>query len=112
MAVAGPTSFFEQQDLARRNSRKLIWLFGLGLLAVIISLDLVAVFVAGSIEKNPGGARAVGFPQSIQDFSRFSGLISITSGLTAAVVGLASMGRVASLSSGGSVVADALGGRL
>ncbi len=112
MSASGPTSFFEQQDLARRNSKRLILLFGLALVAVVICLDIVALLLAGMLENGPGKSQGVSLPQSLGDFSRYTGLISITSGVTAAVVGLASMGRVASLASGGSVVAESLGGRL
>ena len=112
MPPTGPTSFYEQQDMARRNTRKLVMLFGLALVAVVVSLDIVAVVLASSLEQGPDGRPAAGLPLSISNFSQYSGVLAITSGATALVVGLASMGRVASLASGGSAVAESLGGRL
>lgn len=113
MATPGPTSFFEQQDLAKRNSRRLIWLFLLGVLAVIISLDLVVLFIyangaADSGQQQFGGS---GISSSEMPFDLI-GVVSLTSLVTGSIIGLASLGKSASLSSGGSVIAEALGGRL
>lgn len=112
MATGGPTSFFEQQDLAKRNSRRLIWLFALGVLVVIVCLDLIvlAIYSAESSQNSDG----INFQDALNSQSNLDlyGLIGLTSLGTGALIGLASMVRTAGLSSGGSAVAESLGGRL
>ena len=47
--------FFEQQDLARRNSRKLVLLFILAILGVVVSVYLLmAVAIFGYNDKMAG----------------------------------------------------------
>lgn len=101
MSGMGPTSFFEQQDLARRNSRRLIWLFALSVLIVVVTLNVVVVVMLAASgeggEIDPGAAAFV---------------IGGTTLGTGAVIGLASVGKTVALSAGGSVIAESLGGRL
>ena len=109
MSTAGPTSFFEQQDMAHRNSRRLIWFFGLAVLAVIAALNLVAVGLYTSAESKRGDGPGL---VSTVDSAQLGMLIAATTIGTGSIIGLASLGKTVALASGGSVVAESLGGRL
>lgn len=112
MAVGGPTSFFEQQDLARRNSRRLIWLFALGVLVVVVCLNLVVITIYTSQSRPDSNGDGLALQLSNQAMPELLGIIGLTSLGTGSIIGLASLGKTAALSSGGSVIAESLGGRL
>jgi Zn-dependent protease with chaperone function len=82
-------NFFERQDIARRNTKRLVFLFALAVLAIVAAVDMVFLLVFGS-----GG-----------------GLTAVVLGtlLSLAVIGCASLFRTASLRAGGSAVAQQLG---
>jgi len=82
--------FFEAQDQARKKTKWLVLWFVLAVLAVVIAVDVLVFFVAG------------------QDV----GILIPVSILTAGVIFAASGFKSMQLSSGGSVVAKDLGGRL
>ena len=82
--------FFAEQDQARKRSKWLVLLFCLAVIGIALS-----AFLALSYFTEPSW-----------------NLFWITGAGTLGVVAIASLGRIASLSSGGSVVAEALGGKL
>lgn len=95
------TSFFEHQEQARKKTRWLVLLFGLAVLGIGATLYLAAraIYLNGG-ESVPPGA-------SWWDPEWFAGVV----GATAVFVGLASGFRILSLRSGGTAVAEMLGGR-
>ena len=86
-------NFFERQDSARRQSKRLIVLFGLAVFAIVAAVDLVVLFVFGA---------------SGEDGS-VAGLLFGTSLVTLAIIGCASLFRTASLRTGGAAVAQQFG---
>jgi Zn-dependent protease with chaperone function len=99
-------NFFERQAAARRMSRRLIILFVLAVIAIVIAVDIVVLFASGYAAPSrmaEGG-----------DFGGFlaanAGLLLMTSVATIALIGIASMVRMAGLRAGGAVVARGLGG--
>ena len=82
--------FFAEQDQARKRSKWLILLFCMA----VIGIALTAFFVLSYLTEPSWN------------------LFWVTGAGTLGVVALASLGRIASLSSGGSVVAESLGGKL
>lgn len=80
-------NFFEHQALARRNSGRLLLLFGLAVVAIVVVIGVLVLAVTGSVE-----------------------MVVWSTLLTVAVIGLASLYRVASLRGGGEVVAVQMGG--
>lgn len=80
-------NFFEHQTLARRNSGRLLLLFGLAVVAIVVVIGVLVLAVTGSVE-----------------------MVVWSTLLTVAVIGLASLYRVASLRGGGEVVAVQMGG--
>ena len=84
-------NFFEHQDIARRQSKRLVFLFALAVLAIVVSVDLLLLLVFGGM----GAGR--------------SGPILFATFATLAVIGCASLFRTASLRTGGAAVAQQLG---
>ncbi|ABI56174.1 M48 family metallopeptidase [Alkalilimnicola ehrlichii MLHE-1] len=94
--------FFEHQDRARRTTLWLILFFVLGVIAIAVVVNALALFFLG--EPPPAGAPPEHW------LSQNLELLITTTVLVVAGIGLASAFRVASLSGGGSKVAEMLGG--
>src|SRR5690606_25568274 len=84
-------NFFEHQAKARRTSTRLVLLFALAVVAIVVAVDLAVLAVFG------GGEGA-------------GGILLFATLVTLAVIGGASMYRVASLRGGGEAVALQFGG--
>ena len=100
------TDFFQQQDAARRGTTRLVVLFGLAVVAIIVSIELLLAATMGYLGRNPAtGAvewATVTDPQLV--------VVSILG--TLIIVGGGSLYKLAELRAGGRVVAEHLGGRL
>lgn len=96
-------NFFEHQDRARRQSRVLIILFGLAIVAIVVAVNAVVLGVLGM-------PNAANHAQGSNFWLANAGLIFWTSALTAATIGLASAYRSVQLRGGGGEIARALGG--
>ena len=90
-------NFFERQDQARRHSKRLILLFALAVLAIVLAVNFIVLLVGG------------GFSESTLPGARWAAVVAVTVG-TLAVIGIASMFRIASLRTGGAAVAQQMGG--
>jgi Zn-dependent protease with chaperone function len=100
------TSFFENQDAARRNTTWLVALFGLAVVAIDAMLYLLAAMVTGrQINHLTGQAELV------LNWWQPELLLQV-SAVTLAVVGLGSLYKISQLRGGGRVVAESLGGTL
>ena len=99
------TDFFERQDVARRNTTRLVVLFALAVLAIIVSIDLLLAATMGYLGRDPlTGAvdwTLAADPQLV--------LLAVVG--TLVVVGGGSLYKVAQLRAGGHVIAEELGGR-
>ncbi|HSR69647.1 MAG TPA: M48 family metallopeptidase [Acidobacteriota bacterium] len=97
--------FFEHQELARRNSRRLLFLFALAVLAVFLAVYLLLL-----------GVFTYAFSDEGEVFSQLDLVnvpifwISLISVVT--IVGSGSLWKLWSLRGGGRVVAESMGGRL
>jgi len=101
-------NFFEHQDAARRQSRRLTLLFILAVLAIVVAIDGLLLLVAGVGAREPGAA-----PLPLTELMRVNmPLLAGGAIATTAVIGLASLFKMASLRSGGGQVARQLGGTL
>ena len=101
-------NFFEHQDRARKQSRRLIFVFMLAVLAIVAAINLILLLVMG----------VTGYEVGEQTLSPVE-LVKANAHLLAggaiacvAVIGLASLFKTASLRSGGGQVARQLGGTL
>jgi Zn-dependent protease with chaperone function len=91
--------FFEQQDQARAKTGTLVFYFLMAVVCIIIAVFALFSAVLMQMEEYRPLAWSIE-------------LALMTTVGTVIVVSLASLGRIASLSSGGSAVAEALGGKL
>jgi len=97
--------FFEQQDQARSNTRKLVVLFILAVISLLVMTNLLIMLVFGYLNTE---TLATGTLLSQFDWHVFL----VVSVIVAAVILIGSLYKIASLSSGGTTVADMLGGEL
>ncbi len=100
------TDFFQRQEHARRSTTRLVLLFGLAVLAIIASLELLLAATMGYLGRNPDTG-AVNW-SAVTDPSLI--LVSIVG--TLLIVGGGSLYKIAALRAGGGAVAEQLGGRL
>jgi Zn-dependent protease with chaperone function len=85
-------NFFEHQDQARRQTRRMLALFVVAVVAIVAVIDLVVVIGLGHGRASSGG-------------------IAFLSLLVLGVIGSGSMYRIATLRGGGAAVAAQLGAR-
>ncbi|MEM7683005.1 MAG: M48 family metallopeptidase [Planctomycetota bacterium] len=113
--------FFEHQDRAKRNSGRLVLLFGLAVLGTILAVYASAVLVFGGVAaysssnsgKLPTGTSipSVGSDGGFDPWN--PGLFALVAVGTGAVIGVSSLVKTAQLRSGGGAsVAAMLGGKL
>jgi len=101
-------NFFEQQDHARRQSRWLIIVFIVAVLAIVVAIDLLILLAAGVSSIETEGVPRLS-PQMFKD-----NLSLLTGGAIATllVIGLASLFKTMGLRAGGGKIARELGGNL
>jgi Zn-dependent protease with chaperone function len=97
-----PMDFFARQDHARRQTVKLLVLFGISVAVIIAAVYVVAVVVTHSDHRFYGEGTGYWDP----------GLFMVVAFGTGLVIGLSSIYKVFELASGGDVVAQMMGGRL
>ncbi|MCX7033678.1 MAG: M48 family metallopeptidase [Arenimonas sp.] len=90
-------NFFERQDQARRQSKRLVLLFVAAVLAIVVTVDVIVLLVGG------------GFSEDTLPGARWAA-VAATSLATLGVIGVASMYRISSLRAGGAAVARRMGG--
>ena len=100
------TDFFERQDIARRNTTRLVILFALAVLTLIVSIDLLLAGVMGYLGRDPETG-AIDWTLAADP-----GVVSLAVFGTLLVAGGGSLFKIAQLRGGGHVVAEQLGGRL
>ena len=99
------TDFFERQDIARRNTSRLVLLFVLAVLAIMLSIDLLFAATMGYLSRDPAtGAIYWSLAGDLQ-------LVGIAVVGTLVVVGGGTLFKIAQLRGGGRVIAEELGGR-
>src|SRR5690606_22885004 len=103
-------NFFEQQDLARRNTKRLIVLL---VLAVLSLIAVTTLFLAGVFAYLQGGhspeLRQAGLIQGMFNALSWE-MIAGVSLLVIGVVIIGSLFKMAQLRSGGRAIAEAMGG--
>ena len=101
------THFFENQDAARRNTKWLVFLFCLAVVAIAALIYALAVVLTGMQQPDASGREV----EIVLQWWQPDLLVAI--GLaTLAVVAAGSLYKIAQLRGGGSVVAESLGGTL
>ena len=101
------TRFFEHQDAARRNTKRLVFLFGLAVVAITALLYALAVVLSGVGQPDPyTGEVAIVLRWWQPDL-----LVGVVLATFVVVAG-GSLYKISQLRGGGAVVAEALGGTL
>jgi Zn-dependent protease with chaperone function len=101
--------FFEHQEKARNHTFRLLVLFGLGVFALIFSIDAILLLGLG-FSDSPGGLEGANWGKILATYFPALALVAAFLGF---VIGSASLYRLSQLSSGGGAsVAESLGGRL
>ncbi|MEW8029738.1 MAG: M48 family metallopeptidase [Candidatus Thiodiazotropha sp.] len=99
-------NFFEHQDQAKRNTRRLVLLFLLAVVIIVITIDAVLLLLFGNVLNDTAATS-----QTLSGFlTNNSAILLFGSGGTGAAIGLASLYRSASLKDGGGTVARQMGG--
>jgi len=101
-------NFFEHQDRSRRQTRWLLVLFALAVLAVVLVVDLVLLIAFGLLAPREEGVPLV----SLASLQANSGALLVGAVVTGATIGLASLFKTLGLRGGGGEVARQLGGTL
>jgi Zn-dependent protease with chaperone function/uncharacterized tellurite resistance protein B-like protein len=100
--------FFEQQDLAKGHTRRLVVLFGIAVIGVMLSVyAVVAVSVYGVNTQTDDDQGKIDPVTVLIDWR----VIALAGGGTLLLIGGASTYRISALSGGGHVVASTLGGK-
>jgi len=97
-------NFFEHQHQARVQSRRLVWLFALGVIGVVLALDAALLLGFGLSTKGP--------VTLVQLLDGHGGALLLASFGGAALIGIASLTKTVKLRSGGGAVARELGATL
>ena len=100
------TDFFQQRDVARRSTTRLIVLFALAVVAIILSIEVLLAATTGYLGRDPDTG-AINWA-AVTDLR----LLLVSTVGTLIVVGGGSLYKIAELRAGGHVVAEQLGGRL
>lgn len=99
------TDFFDRQDVARRNTTRLVILFVLAVLAIMASVDLLLAATMGYLARDP---RTGAIDWTLAADPQLLGLAVVG---TLILVGGGSLYKTAQLRGGGRIVAEQLGGR-
>lgn len=110
-------NFFEHQEKARRQSRWIIVAFVGVALLIILAVNLVVLLFLAlqptlSTGVNQITQSGLGSLTSAQLWAANAGLLATSSLVTGGVIGVASLGKIASLRGGGGKVAKDMGGTL
>ncbi len=110
--------FFEAQARAKKRTARLVWMFIVAVIGTIVAMYFAALLVLGATAQRRSHQRDNGYVYSDYDAPRTTvpslwnpELFAGVSLATLAVVGLGSMYKWSQFSSGGSAVAESVGGR-
>lgn len=104
--------FFSRQDLSRRNTRRLVAFFAMGVISTVVTVYFVVLLLFGFVEQKQNSGR-YDAPSQQGGISLWNPEVFIWSaGATLLIIAGGSFAKVAELSRGGKVIATHLGGRL
>ena len=98
-------NFFQHQQQARTSTRKLVVLFGLAVLSLVVMTNLLVMFAFGFLDSEMQTTAGLAMVIDWQ-------LIGAVSIVVLSVIFVGSVYKISSLSSGGTAVAEMLGGKL
>lgn len=104
-------NFFEHQDKARKQSRWIIFAFVGTALLIMLAINLIVLFILGAQGANIGGADQASALSLLSPelWKNNTSTLLGSSAATGGIIGLASLGKIASLRAGGGKVARDMG---
>ena len=99
--------FFARQAATRRQSRRMVFLFVLAVIAIVIAIDFVVVTTVAILSVQEDGGLLASPDMSL---SRYPLVILFTTVVVLGTIGISSVARTVSLAAGGGKVAEQLGG--
>ncbi len=99
--------FFARQAASRRQSRWMVFLFILAVIAIVIAIDFVVVVTIAILSMQDDGGLLASPDLSIW---RYPTIILFSTVVVLGTIGISSVARTVSLAAGGSKVAEQLGG--
>ncbi len=99
--------FFARQAATRRQSRWMVFLFIIAVIAIVIAIDLVVVTTVAILSVQDDGGLLATPDMSL---TRFPLVILFSTIVVLGTIGFSSLARTVSLAAGGSKVAEQLGG--
>jgi Zn-dependent protease with chaperone function len=99
--------FFARQAATRRQSRWMVFLFILAVIAIVIAIDFVAVTTVAILSVQEDGGLLASPDMSL---SRYPLVVLFTTLVVLGTIGISSVARTVSLAAGGGKVAEQLGG--
>jgi len=107
-------NFFEQQAKTKRQSRRLVFVFILAVIAIVLLVDTVVALVVTQMGIFSGGSNSLTLgqtnPFTTEWIRNNLGLLATSSFITTGFIGASSLYKTLRLSFGGSVVAKEMGG--
>ena len=104
-------NFFDAQDKARRSSRRLVLIYLLSVAAIVVGISIVVGFALWTTASFSSTSSAYSLPFGAFMANNLAILFGVAAIVTLVVIG-ATAYKTSALSSGGSVVAEAMGGTL
>ncbi len=102
-------NFFEHQEQARKQSKRMLWLFAFAVLCIVVLIDLlVVVALAGANAQDESGEQLSFFANA----AAHPGLLLSSTIITACVILFASLYKISGLREGGAAVAREMGATL
>ena len=98
--------FFARQAATRRQSRWMVFLFIVAVIAIVIAIDLVVVTTVAILSLEDGGLLA----SEDMSLARYPVAAVVSTIVVLGTIGVASLTRTVTLAAGGSKVAEQLGG--
>ncbi|MGH8241907.1 MAG: M48 family metallopeptidase [Steroidobacteraceae bacterium] len=99
--------FFARQAATRRQSRWMVFLFLVAVIAIVIAIDFVVVTTVAILSVQEDGGLLASPDMSL---SRYPLVVLFTTLVVLGTIGISSLARTVSLAAGGSKVAEQLGG--
>src|SRR5687767_10905505 len=99
--------FFARQAATRRQSRWMVFLFILAVIAIVIAIDFVVVTAVAILSVQEDGGLLASPDMSL---SRYPLVVLFTTLVVLGTIGISSIARTVSLAAGGGKVAEQLGG--
>lgn len=102
--------FFQSQDVARKNTKKLILLFVLAILTLVVLTNILFMVVFGYLDKVDSDGLSLTIEQILQQFN--GSIFLIVGAGVVSIITIASISKLISLSGGGTKILEMMDGEI